>query len=183
MTSYKTVSPGVLAGSGMRSPTCHLSLVTFYNDFVAMSKMPTRLQTSAGGVAFRHERGELRVALISVGEQRRWQLPKGIVGHDETPEAAALREVREEAGVATELIELLDKIEYWYVSRERGQAVRFHKFVYFYLLRYLGGDVRLHDDEVHEARWFEIDDAVAALAFANEKQIVRRAKERLASLL
>ena len=148
-----------------------------------MSKMPTRLQTSAGGVAFRHWRGELRVALISVGDQRRWQLPKGIVGSDETTEAAAVREVREEAGVDTELIERLDKIEYWYVSRERGQAVRFHKFVYFYLLRYVGGDVRHHDHEVHEARWFAIDAAIAALAFANEKQVVGRAKARLAALL
>jgi len=148
-----------------------------------MSMMPTRLQTSAGGVAFRHWRGELRVALISVGERRRWQLPKGIVGEDESAEAAALREVREEAGIDAELIELLDKIEYWYVSRERGQMVRFHKFVYFYLLRYTSGDVRRHDDEVNEARWFEIDDAIAQLAFANEKAVVRRAKARLDALL
>ena len=147
-----------------------------------MSKMPTRLQTSAGGVAYRQWRGQLCVALISVGDSRRWQLPKGIVGQDETSEAAALREVREEAGVDTELIELLDKIEYWYVSRERGQPVRFHKFVYFYLLRYTGGDVRRHDHEVHEARWFGIDEAIEALAFANEKEVVRRAKERLAAL-
>ena len=148
-----------------------------------MSKMPTRQQTSAGGVAFRHWRGTLQVALISVGEERRWQLPKGIISRDESNEAAALREVREETGLDTELIELLDKIEYWYVSRERGHMVRFHKSVYFYLLRYRGGDVRDHDDEVHEARWFEIDEAIAALAFANEKQVVRRAKERLAALL
>ena len=154
-----------------------------YNACMTTSRMPTRLQTSAGGVAFRHWRGRLCVALISVGDKRRWQLPKGIVDQDEASEAAALREVREEAGVDTELIELLDKIEYWYVSRERGQAVRFHKFVYFYLLRYLGGDVRRHDHEVHEARWFEIDQAIEALAFANEKEMVRRAKERLAALL
>ena len=145
--------------------------------------MPTRLQTSAGGVAFRHWRGQLRVALISVGDKRRWQLPKGIVAPDESAEAAALREVREEAGIDTELIELLDKIEYWYVSRERGQPVRFHKYVYFYLLRYVSGDVRRHDDEVNEARWFEIDEAIAALTFANEKEMVRRAKERLAARL
>jgi 8-oxo-dGTP diphosphatase len=148
-----------------------------------MSKMPSKLQTSAGGVAFRYAGGHLRVALISVGEGRRWQLPKGIVSRDETTEAAALREVREEAGIDTELIELIDRIEYWYVARERGQPVRFHKFVYFYLLRYVAGDVRHHDDEVHEARWFDIDAAVEALAFANEKQIVRRARERLAALL
>jgi len=121
--------------------------------------------------------------LISVGDKRRWQLPKGIVAPDESAEAAALREVREEAGIDTELIELLDKIEYWYVSRERGQPVRFHKYVYFYLLRYVSGDVRRHDDEVNEARWFEIDEAIAALTFANEKEMVRRAKERLAARL
>jgi 8-oxo-dGTP pyrophosphatase MutT (NUDIX family) len=141
-----------------------------------MNKIPTETQTSAGGVAFRWQGDEIEVALISVGEQGRWQLPKGLIGADEAPEDAAVREVREETGLETELIELLDKIEYWYYAQQRGQRVRFHKFVYFYLLRYRAGQVDDHDWEVNEARWVEIEQAQAMLAFNSEKKVVRQAK-------
>jgi 8-oxo-dGTP pyrophosphatase MutT (NUDIX family) len=71
-------------------------------------KLPTLDQVSAGGVVFRVGEG-VEVAIISVGEPVRWQLPKGLVGARETPEAAALREVREETGIAAELMELIDR--------------------------------------------------------------------------
>jgi 8-oxo-dGTP pyrophosphatase MutT (NUDIX family) len=144
-----------------------------------MARFPTRTQVSAGGVAFRQEENRIEVALIAVGKESRWQLPKGIVGKHESTDVTALREVREEAGIETELIELIDKVEYWYVSREGGRLVRFHKFVYFYLLRYIAGDVADHDDEVNEARWVDIDEAIEMLAFDSEKKIVEQANERL----
>ncbi len=147
-----------------------------------MSMTPTKTQISAGGVVFRRSGDEARVevALIAVGAGNRWQLPKGLVDAGETPEAAALREAREETGISTELVAPIDKIEYWYYSTGRGGArTRFHKFVYFYLLRYLSGDVRDHDREVNEARWVEIDEAQAMLAFAGERKVVARAREML----
>ncbi|HLL72646.1 MAG TPA: NUDIX domain-containing protein [Pyrinomonadaceae bacterium] len=147
-----------------------------------MSATPTRTQISAGGVVFRRRDADSRVevALISVGEKNRWQLPKGLVDAGEATEAAAVREAREETGLETELVAPVDKIEYWYYSTNRGQRVRFHKFVYFYLLRYVAGDVRDHDAEVNEARWVEIDEAQALLAFAGERKMVARAREMLA---
>ncbi|HEY3135574.1 MAG TPA: NUDIX hydrolase [Blastocatellia bacterium] len=140
-------------------------------------KVPTRLQISAGGVAFRKKDGQIEVALISVGEDNRWQLPKGLVNKGESTEAAAVREVREETGIETEVVERIDKVEYWYFWKEEGKRVRYHKFVYFYLLRYKSGDVADHDREVNEARWVEIDGAVKMLAFDSEKKIVKEAME------
>ena len=142
----------------------------------------TKKQVSAGGVAFRTNGDQTEIALISVGEDRRWQLPKGLVNRDEQPETAALREVREEAGITTDVVEPLDTIEYWYVSTNRGQRVRFHKFVHFYLLRYKSGQVTEHDQEVNEARWVEINQAQVLLAFKSEKEVVRQAQARLAAL-
>jgi 8-oxo-dGTP pyrophosphatase MutT (NUDIX family) len=141
--------------------------------------MQTKMQVSAGGVAFRESGGRFEVALISVGPTRRWQLPKGLVDEGERPEEAALREVREEAGVEAELVDRLDTIEYWYVSTWRGERVRFHKFVHFYLMRYAGGSVADHDHEVNEARWFGIEEASAALAFANERKVIELARRAL----
>ena len=144
-----------------------------------MSKIPTKLQISAGGVAFRKKGRRIEVALISVGDENRWQLLKGIVDKGEATEAAARREVREEAGIDAEMIDRIDRVEYWYFSKEQNQRVRYHKFVYFFLLRYKSGDVKHHDSEVNEARWFDIDDAIAALAFNSEKKIVEKAKALL----
>ena len=142
-----------------------------------MSKVPTKLQFSAGGVAFRKQDGRIDVALISVGADNRWQLPKGLVDKGESTEQAAIRELLEEAGIDTEIVTRIDKVEYWYFWKENGQRIRYHKFVYFYLLRYKAGDVRDHDHEVNEARWLDIDAAIEMLAFDSEKKIMEKAKE------
>lgn len=142
-----------------------------------MPKITTVTQVSAGGVVFRRREGQTEIALISVGDPPRWQLPKGLVDAGEAPEVAALREVREEAGVEAELIAPIDRIEYWYIATEHGQRIRYHKFVHFYLLAYRSGEVSDHDYEVHEARWVGLDEALQMLAFASEKQVVERARE------
>ena len=146
-----------------------------------MSVIPTKTQISAGGVVFRRRDSRVEVALISVGDENRWQLPKGLVDAGEGVEEAAVREAREETGIETELVAPLDKIEYWYYATNRGGRVRFHKFVHFYLLRHLSGDVRDHDREVNEARWVEIGEASAMLAFAGERKVMERAREMLAA--
>jgi 8-oxo-dGTP pyrophosphatase MutT (NUDIX family) len=143
------------------------------------ASIPTKKQVSAGGVAFRRRGARILVALISVGDEPRWQLPKGLVGRNEPVEEAARREVREETGLETELVELIETVEYWYFSRQRGARVRFHKFVHFFLLRYKSGKTDDHDHEVNEARWVEIGEAEEMLAFASEKRVVARAREMI----
>ena len=136
--------------------------------------IPTKQQVSAGGVVCRRYRGKIRVALISVAPEMRWQLPKGIVDKGETPEAAALREVREETGLAAEIVGPIETIEYWYVSGQGDARIRYHKFVHFFLMKYLSGSVEDHDHEVEEARWVAIDKAIGMLAFGSERAIVEK---------
>ena len=138
-------------------------------------KIQTIEQVSAGGAAFRLNDSGYEIALISVNPSRRWQLPKGLIDAGETPETAALREVREEAGIETELLSKIETIEYWYVGDNRGERVRFHKFVHFFLLKYIDGDVANHDSEVIEARWVKAEVALELLAFKSEKEIVEKA--------
>lgn len=147
-----------------------------------MPPLPTVDQFSAGGVAFRRTGDGIEVALVLTPPKRRWQLPKGLVDAGETPEQAALREVREEAGLATDLLAPLETVEYWYVGGRAGQRVRFHKRVHFYLLAYRSGDVADHDREVLEARWVPIAEAPGLLAFENERAIVRQAEAQIAEL-
>jgi 8-oxo-dGTP diphosphatase len=147
-------------------------------EFVMRSD-PTTTQVSAGGVAFRRKAQTVEVALILVGPNARWQLPKGAVNQDECNEDAAQREVREETGLQTELIAPLDTIEYWFYATRGTRRVRFHKYVHFFLMRYREGNVEDHDHEVEEARWVEIGQALEMLAFASEKEILRKAHAQI----
>ena len=147
-------------------------------------RIPVRDQTSSGGVVFRRAPGgQTEIAIISVGPQRRWQLPKGLVDAGEKPEATAVREVREEAGVESRLRAHIETIEYWYAGLERGIRVRFHKHVHFYLLEYVSGQTSDHDLEVNEARWVPIEEAPSQLAFDGERHVVQRALELLSAEL
>jgi ADP-ribose pyrophosphatase YjhB (NUDIX family) len=139
----------------------------------------TRDQISAGGVAYRKVNDKLEVVLISVGEQQRWQLPKGRVGKGESSQAAAQREVREEAGVETVLEGELDTIDYWFYAGRDRRRIRIHKYVHFYLMRYLTGDPSQHDQEVNEARWYEIDQALEMLSFTGEREVLQKARDIL----
>lgn len=157
---------------------------------ISQAKVPTLDQVSAGGVAFRWKRrrapssltlrdSEPEIAIVSVKPKLRWQLPKGIVDPGESPEVTAVREVKEEAGVATERLGLIETIEYWYRSVKYGKPVRYHKFVHFYLLRYLSGDVSEHDHEIEEARWVSFDEALELLDFKSEREVVEKAHEMI----
>lgn len=147
------------------------------NDKIKAEKIETREQISAGGVAFRLVDAGFEIAIISAAPSGRWQLPKGIVDAGETPEIAALREVREEAGIETDLLEKIETIEYWYVGDYGSGRSRFHKFVHFFLLKYRAGDVADHDAEVIEARWVRPDEALKLLVFKSERNVVEKAAE------
>lgn len=144
-------------------------------------KIPVRDQISSGGVVFRRYAlaEQTEIVIISVGPQRRWQLPKGMVNAGEKPEVTAVREAREKAGVETRVNAHIETIEYWYAGLEGGIRVRFHKHVHFYLLEYLSGDTRDHDKEVNEARWVPIEEGASQLAFEGERRVVQRAREML----
>ena len=124
------------------------------------------------------------VALIATKGGKVWGLPKGLVEKGETPLQTALREVEEESGLQGEPVVDLGHIEYWY--RDSATKVLYHKFVHYYLLSHVAGDVSEHDWEVDEARWLPIEEAIERASYENERGVLIKARDewsRLASHL
>ena len=140
--------------------------------------MRTERETSAGGVVVNDD-GE---AIVIVPTRRAADgskvlaLPKGHPDGDESPEDAALREVREETGVQAEVVESLGEVRYWY---QRGGR-RVAKIVRFFLLRYAEGSLDDHDAEVEDARWMPLSQAAEQLSYAGERDMAMRALSRIA---
>jgi 8-oxo-dGTP pyrophosphatase MutT (NUDIX family) len=129
-----------------------------------------RTEFSAGGVVVRRFRGRPFVAVITTSKQA-LALPKGHPDGGESAADAALREVREETGLHSELVEKLDDVRYWYMKK----GERRFKIVRFFLLRYRSGSVRDHDDEVVSAHWIPLEEAPDRLSYPGERAIAERA--------
>jgi 8-oxo-dGTP pyrophosphatase MutT (NUDIX family) len=141
--------------------------------------METRSEVSAGGVVYRRVIDDVEICLAARRTRRGdlvWGLPKGAVEQDETPEDAAIREVREESGLEAEIEDDLGTIRYFYV----WEGVRIRKQVRFFLMRATGGDISRHDEEMEDVRWFPMARAVKRAAYRGEREVVERATERLA---
>ncbi len=98
-------------------------------------------------------------------------LPKGHPDGEETALEAALREVREEAGVLGSHVADLGEVSYWY--QRKGKRIQ--KSVAFFLLAYEEGDVADHDHEVERAWWMPLAEAAKALTYPGERQMVQKA--------
>ncbi len=134
------------------------------------------VELSAGGAVVHNNQVIVIVPVKRDANRRRvLGLPKGHLDGSETPEEAAKREVAEETGVTAELIEKLGEVEYSYERRGRRRAKR----VVFYLFEYRSGSLEDHDQEIEDARWMPLEEAVEALTYPGEREIVRRALSRL----
>lgn len=140
--------------------------------------MRTRSEVSAGGVVYRRSDEGVEVVLAARRTRRgdlAWGLPKGLVEPDETPEQAAVREVREETGLEAEVEVSLGEIRYFYV----WEGIRVRKAVHFFLMRATGGDASQHDDEMEEVRWFPLSVALRRATYKGEREVLQRAAARL----
>jgi 8-oxo-dGTP pyrophosphatase MutT (NUDIX family) len=138
-------------------------------------------ELSAGGVLVRRLRGRWMLAAIRPAGKPPglWALPKGRIDPGEAGEATALREVAEETGAHGRSLGKLGDVRYTFT----WDGERIFKIVSFFLVRYAGG--RLGDvppafrHEVAEVRWLPLEDAPRLLAYGGEKDMARKAWERL----
>ena len=127
---------------------------------------------SAGGLVFKELASQNDVLVCGFAEPNSWRLPKGRPDGNESPRETALREVNEETGIVTEIVGFIDSIRYSYVDQFTEK--RFYKTVYFYLMRPIGGDIALHDDEFDIVKWMSSKQALEFLKFEHERGILEK---------
>jgi 8-oxo-dGTP pyrophosphatase MutT (NUDIX family) len=112
-----------------------------------------------------------------------WGIPKGHLESGESAFEAAVREVREETGIAGEIEADLGEIRYTYVASEEAgnRRRRVAKQVRFFLMRAIGGRFADRDAEMDAVRWVPIQGAEAVMTYESERALVRRARALLAA--
>ena len=139
------------------------------------SRRPTRVRTAtaAGGVVMRGTGDDAEVVLTGRTSDGTWVFPKGTPDAGESLEETAVREVREETGLAVSIVAPIGVTDYWFAV----PGERVHKFVHFFLMRAEGGDVADHDHEYDDVRWVSARDARRMLSYETYREMLDRALE------
>lgn len=150
------------------------------------TKRPLKREFSAGGIVYKklkvnnplrgkNEKLKVLWLIIKPAETDRWQLPKGKIDAGESSEKTAIREVEEEGGIKAKVIQKIGSEQFFFFFKGN----RIFKTVTFYLMEYVSGNPKNHDEEVSESVFFDFDEALNKLTFKNEKEILKKAKEIL----
>lgn len=121
-------------------------------------KEPIRAASSVG-VFIRDHLGNVLLVQEAVGRENKWSPVCGFVNIEdhEFPHEAAVREVKEETGLDVSLTSLLGVFHY-YDDRNQLQTA------YAYEAKIIGGDLKLQQDEVQRALFFQPEEIHALFA-------------------
>jgi 8-oxo-dGTP pyrophosphatase MutT (NUDIX family) len=126
--------------------------------------------THGGGVVVRFDGEYPKYLLVRSSTNRtHWVFPKGHIKPGESPETAALREVREEAGVKAEIVSRLGDSEF----TKEVEKVR----VLYFVMRYKARCQEAAEDR--EIKWCLYEEAAAKLSFDDARRLLAKANTTL----
>jgi mutator protein MutT len=124
------------------------------------------INREAGGIVVRLDGSTPKYLIVTAkNKPTEWIFPKGHIEAGETAEAAAVREVKEEAGVEAQVLRRISELEF----QHAGQRIQ----VEFYLLKYLG---EIEAAEQRHKRWCTFADASGLLTFPETRKVLRLAQ-------
>ena len=120
---------------------------------------------AAGGIIWKKEGSEKKLAVVHRHKHNDWSLPKGKVDSNESWEKAALREVLEETGHYGKIKKYAGSISYLLDSKP--------KIVLFWHMDAKTEDLKKMNGEVDEVRWLTVDEAVKLLDYPDEIELIQ----------
>ncbi len=126
------------------------------------------METSAGGFVW-DPRG--KKILLILDQYGKWAVPKGLIEAGESPEQAALREVKEETGIEAKILEKLGENKYFY--RREGKTIA--KTVHVFLMEGTG-EIKVQW-EIKGAEWVEPEKVLEKIGYGNLKELAKKAVE------
>jgi 8-oxo-dGTP diphosphatase len=121
---------------------------------------------AAGGIVLRSTPRGDEVVIVFRKRHHDWSLPKGKLKEGESFQEAALREVAEETGCSCRLGDYLGTISYSHDGTP--------KVVMFWRMTVTEQKPRVAGDEIAEAAWMPLSDAIQRLTHAQEKSLLSR---------
>lgn len=123
----------------------------------------------AGTLAVRGRGAEAEVLIIgSKKNPGTWTFPKGHIEKGETAAEAALRELREEAGIVAEIVKE--------IGTSRFSAANGDVEVTYFLVRFTG---HANPDENRPMQWLDFDAARKIVSFADAGRLLKEAARAL----
>ena len=129
---------------------------------------------SCGAVVFTREDGGIRYVIIQSLEGV-YGFPKGHMEADETEEMTALREIREEVGLAPRLVPGF-RVETQYPLPRKPDTM---KHVIYFLAEYENQPIRPQKEELTGASLMRFDEAMAAFQHENNREVLRQAEKTI----
>lgn len=127
-----------------------------------MTQNQTTQATHAGAIVVRQDRDAPRVLVVTARRTpTHWLFPKGHIDPGESAEVAALRELREEAGVTGRSLGL--------VGRTTFRAAAETVVTDYYLVRY---ESTVDSGEGRQQRWCTYEEALSLLSFADTRELL-----------
>lgn len=120
-------------------------------------------QTQLSGCILLDDYGRL-LLLHRYIDDGQWELPGGKVEEGETVQAAAVREIQEELGVAVRLTKLLDNAVFEHAGKE-------YKYHWFQAVVVNGEPAIMESDKFDDLDYFELED-LPSLALSPNMQIL-----------
>jgi 8-oxo-dGTP pyrophosphatase MutT (NUDIX family) len=124
----------------------------------------------SGAIVLRFDRKEPKVLLVTAKRNpQNWIFPKGHIEKGETAEAAALREVKEEAGVLGRLLGPAGTLEYGFM----GVKAR----VEYFIAEFTGEAGPPEDGRARV--WCGLEEALERLSYKNTRRLLRKAWQQV----
>ena len=124
------------------------------------------VRNCAGGIVFCGN----KVFLLK-NEKGEWVFPKGVIRKGELPNEVALRRVKEEAGIESEIIYTAGHTNYEFFSVTRQKPVC-NKII-GYIMKANNLHYKINDlEKITDAGYFEIEEAMKLVTYSQDKALL-----------